>query len=429
MIIKLLLHLPSLDKDLIPVWKIKFCKSLKSSRWFSGYISPSKNSIQKFTKSMLPEHSLLPNRSKNNYTTTKISKKPNISSKSSSFIENAKRRKIIPKNTEGNALHEMWYLLDNWLTKISHLNDSSYKLKINKLTTKITDNPFAHAIKPLQLQRNHVTFFQLWSKIRDRDKNFTLGSSIGYNLHALNSTNRRYNGSYDHRNEYITSKTKGIIVEDARYTTIMEKWITNRHARDFSSRENVSDQSNSMNLTIGSNESQSACGSCLNESTMPRENISLIEKHNLTCNENYTLANASKLKIFCNTTAANFSKAGKSADNPESKVYDPLMPYPEEYPEEYQTIQNGPALIISRTTYTRIPNVTYTTITMVTLPTYRLVEKAEDGFAATLFDEKRRSARCNNECSSWTMQQQLADKAWFIVFVAWNRPAFKCWLA
>ncbi len=72
----------------------------------------------------------------------------------------------------------------------------------------------------------------------------------------------------------------------------------------------------------------------------------------------------------------------------QAKVYDPLMPYPEEYPEEYQTIQNGPSLIITRTTYTRIPDVTYTTVTMVTLPTYQQVQKAEEGFAETLFDRK-----------------------------------------
>lgn len=75
-------------------------------------------------------------------------------------------------------------------------------------------------------------------------------------------------------------------------------------------------------------------------------------------------------------------------DSVQAKVYDPLMPYPEEYPEEYQTIQNGPAIIITRTTYTRVPDVTYTTVTMATLPTYQQVQKAEEGFAETLFDRK-----------------------------------------
>lgn len=95
------------------------------------------------------------------------------------------------------------------------------------------------------------------------------------------------------------------------------------------------------------------------------------------------------------TTSAIFDTKTESSSKNESrqepaqaKVYDPLMPYPEEYPEEYQTIQNGPAIIITRTTYTRIPDVTYTTVTMATLPTYEQVQKAEEGFAETLFDRK-----------------------------------------
>ena len=105
--------------------------------------------------------------------------------------------------------------------------------------------------------------------------------------------------------------------------------------------------------------------------------------------------NASCSNTNDTSTTSTDDKSTKSdvEGDPEARFYDPLMPYPEEYPEEYQTIQNGPALIISRTTYTRIPNVTYTTITMVTLPTYRLLEKAENAFAATLFEERRSSSQ------------------------------------
>lgn len=109
-------------------------------------------------------------------------------------------------------------------------------------------------------------------------------------------------------------------------------------------------------------------------------------------------------------TAASVSEADTAASSSEqplknesrsepaqAKVYDPLMPYPEEYPEEYQTIQNGPAIIITRTTYTRIPDVTYTTVTMATLPTYQQVQKAEDGFAQTLFERKLRERSFSKE--------------------------------
>lgn len=102
--------------------------------------------------------------------------------------------------------------------------------------------------------------------------------------------------------------------------------------------------------------------------------------------------NASESDASNNTTASSGQhlKNESRSESPQAKVYDPLMPYPEEYPEEYQTIQNGPAIIITRTTYTRIPDVTYTTVTMATLPTYQQVQKAEDGFAQTLFERKFR---------------------------------------
>lgn len=51
--------------------------------------------------------------------------------------------------------------------------------------------------------------------------------------------------------------------------------------------------------------------------------------------------------------------------------------YPKEYPEEFETIQNGPSLTITKRTYTSIPDIVYTTTTMVTLPTLDLIYKAE----------------------------------------------------
>lgn len=89
------------------------------------------------------------------------------------------------------------------------------------------------------------------------------------------------------------------------------------------------------------------------------------------------------------TTNENEPLKNESRQEPplEAKVYNPLMPYPDEYPDEYQTIQNGPALIITRTTYTRIPDVTYTMVTTTTLPTYRKVEKAEEAIHQALFGD------------------------------------------
>jgi len=104
--------------------------------------------------------------------------------------------------------------------------------------------------------------------------------------------------------------------------------------------------------------------------------------------------NEKNLKNFFDLLTRNKRSADdvekKSADKMEERSYNPLMPYPDEYPEEYQTIQNGPALIITRTTYTSIPDVTYTTTTTTTLPTFRQLEKAEEGFYQTLFDDEQK---------------------------------------
>ncbi|CAI6365751.1 unnamed protein product [Macrosiphum euphorbiae] len=51
--------------------------------------------------------------------------------------------------------------------------------------------------------------------------------------------------------------------------------------------------------------------------------------------------------------------------------------YPKEYPDEFETIQNGPSLTITKRTYTSIPDIVYTTTTMVTLPTLDLIYQAD----------------------------------------------------
>ncbi|XP_050545720.1 uncharacterized protein MAL13P1.304-like isoform X3 [Daktulosphaira vitifoliae] len=69
-------------------------------------------------------------------------------------------------------------------------------------------------------------------------------------------------------------------------------------------------------------------------------------------------------------------KAKAVTDQTKFRYIDQSMPYPEEYPEEYETIQNGPSLTITKKTYTNIPDVIYTTTTMITLPTLDIIYKA-----------------------------------------------------
>lgn len=75
------------------------------------------------------------------------------------------------------------------------------------------------------------------------------------------------------------------------------------------------------------------------------------------------------------------------------------MPYPKEYPEEFETIQNGPSLTITKRTYTSIPDIVYTTTTMVTLPTLELIYKADKEIEKYLANMQSTTIKPNNNLS------------------------------
>lgn len=75
------------------------------------------------------------------------------------------------------------------------------------------------------------------------------------------------------------------------------------------------------------------------------------------------------------------------------------MPYPKEYPEEFDTIQNGPSLTITKRTYTSIPDVVYTTTTMITLPTLDLIYKANKDIEKYLTENQSTTIKPSNSLS------------------------------
>ncbi|XP_065208773.1 type-2 histone deacetylase 1-like [Planococcus citri] len=281
---------------------------------------------------------------------------------------------------------EKW-LLDEAVPNISLSTNSQIRNSV-KPSKEDPSEPFKRSIQVPVL--SDVRFFQSWREEEEEtgtekidNGNFTLTNSTSsesdeYDLYTSTSISNSVNGdrldSKTSRSTTHASRMKAILVKDTRYRSLMKKWITNRrHGRargDFSQiHSNSGDNSTRSNVSYSTNPPP------ISNSTSDEEPCIRENKTNTSCNNN-------------NSSSTANDKSTGDDDDPEARFYDPLMPYPEEYPEEYQTIQNGPALIISRTTYTRIPNVTYTTITMVTLPTYRLVEKAENAFAATLFEER-----------------------------------------
>ncbi|XP_015374207.1 PREDICTED: uncharacterized protein LOC107169085 isoform X3 [Diuraphis noxia] len=70
--------------------------------------------------------------------------------------------------------------------------------------------------------------------------------------------------------------------------------------------------------------------------------------------------------------------------------------YPKEYPDEFETIQNGPSLTITKRTYTSIPDIVYTTTTMVTLPTLDLIFKADKEIEKYLTEIQSTTVKLSN---------------------------------
>lgn len=109
-----------------------------------------------------------------------------------------------------------------------------------------------------------------------------------------------------------------------------------------------------------------------------------LEQNNTTLCVNNSCTNSSKLNDEL------FSPQSESTSTTPFIIETKLLPiqdslrsvtkkikYPKEYPDEFETIQNGPSLTITKRTYTSIPDIVYTTTTMVTLPTLDLIYKAD----------------------------------------------------
>jgi hypothetical protein len=113
--------------------------------------------------------------------------------------------------------------------------------------------------------------------------------------------------------------------------------------------------------------------------TVNTTNFIELETNSTECGNN-SCTGHSKLndKLLETTATTPFIIETKVLSNQDSpRLVIKKMPYPKEYPEEFETIQNGPSLTITKRTYTSIPDIVYTTTTMITLPTLELIYKAD----------------------------------------------------
>lgn len=131
-----------------------------------------------------------------------------------------------------------------------------------------------------------------------------------------------------------------------------------------------------------------------------------LETTNVTVCVNDICTESSKLKeeLFDSRTESTtpFIIETKVLPNQDPPKTTKRIKYPKEYPAEYETIQNGPSVTIKKTMYTSIPDIFYTTTTMITLPTLSLIYKADKAIDKYIDDMQKTTTnkpKINNNLS------------------------------
>lgn len=120
-----------------------------------------------------------------------------------------------------------------------------------------------------------------------------------------------------------------------------------------------------------------------NATEMYDTNFLELEQNNTASCVNNSCTNSSKLNELFDHQSESTSTTPFIIETKLLPIQDSIssvikkITYPKEYPDEFETIQNGPSLTITKRTYTSIPDIVYTTTTMVTLPTLDLIYKAD----------------------------------------------------
>lgn len=170
-----------------------------------------------------------------------------------------------------------------------------------------------------------------------------------------------------------TSKIIKEITTEHSQNELFNQSFTNSNIKNIKNNISENIEYNPENITIITNKSTEM----YNDTTFLK-----LEIENSTSCVNSSCTNSSKLNDelfdFQSESTTPFiieTKLLPSQDSLRSVIK--KITYPKEYPDEFETIQNGPSLTITKRTYTSIPDIIYTTTTMVTLPTLELIYKAD----------------------------------------------------
>lgn len=170
-----------------------------------------------------------------------------------------------------------------------------------------------------------------------------------------------------------TSKIIKEITTKHSQNELFNQSFTNSNIKNIKNNTSENIEYDPENITINTNKSTEM----YNDTS-----ILELETENTTSCVNSSCTNSSKLNDelfdFQSESTTPFiieTKLLPSQDSLRSVIK--KITYPKEYPDEFETIQNGPSLTITKRTYTSIPDIVYTTTTMVTLPTLELIYKAD----------------------------------------------------
>lgn len=191
--------------------------------------------------------------------------------------------------------------------------------------------------------------------------------------------------------------------------TILTSLENIRETTTESSRNMLFDQS-STNTNITSVENNTLLNKEYNSENISVETTEMynetdfleLEIKNITCVNNscsnYSILNDELLDLQTETTSSTpFIIETKLLPNQASPPpINKKQLYPKEYPDEFETIENGPSLTITKRTYTSIPDIVYTTTTMITLPTLDLIYKADKEIEKYLFESQLTTIKPKN---------------------------------
>jgi len=169
-----------------------------------------------------------------------------------------------------------------------------------------------------------------------------------------------------------SSENKRKMTTESSQNVLFDQSLTNSNIKSIKNNTSLNIEYNSENISVETTE-------MYNDT-----NFLEIEIKNITTCINNSCFDNSKLndelldsQIETTSTTPFIIETKLLPNQAFSPFVNKKLLYPKEYPDEFDTIQNGPALTITKRTYTSIPDIVYTTTTMITLPTLDLIYKAD----------------------------------------------------